>query len=69
MIDLFTTLLSTLVAVYVCFKAIKLDRSLPWFETRRLYDEAQKKALGAGTKQETYDRGDGASRQQPRPAR
>ncbi len=71
MIDIFTTLLSTLVAVYVCYRAIKLDRILPWFETKRMYDEAQKnaKSPGAQPKYKGFDPPQGASRQHPRPAR
>jgi hypothetical protein len=72
MIDITTTLLSTLAAIFVCYQAIKLDRTLPWFETKRLYDEAMRKALGkSGTEaRQAADHRTGAPpREWPRPAR
>jgi hypothetical protein len=47
MIDLFTQLFTTVVVVYVIFRAAKFDRILPWFETRSLYEQALKRAAAA----------------------
>ena len=41
MIDLLTTFLVTVMALYACVRAIKLDRQLPWFETRSMYEKAK----------------------------
>ena len=41
MIDLLTTFLVTVMALYACVRAIKLDRQIPWFETRSMYEKAK----------------------------
>jgi|GEM_PF-6479216 len=41
MIDNLTTLFVTLMALYACVRAIKLDRRLPWFETRSMFEKAK----------------------------
>ena len=38
MIDIFSQLFSTLMVMYIVLRAVKLDRVLPWFETRSLYE-------------------------------
>jgi hypothetical protein len=47
MIDKFTIMFSTLMTFYVILRAAKLDRLLPWFETKWLYEQAQKTAAAA----------------------
>jgi hypothetical protein len=47
MIDNFSILVSTLMVIYVVWRAAKLDRVLPWFETRSLYDQAQPREAAA----------------------
>ena len=42
LIDNATILFCTVMAVYVCMRAVKLDRMLPWFETRSLWERAAK---------------------------
>lgn len=42
MIDNFTILASTLLVVYVLLRAAKLNRILPWFETKSLYEQRMK---------------------------
>jgi hypothetical protein len=39
MIDNATILFTTLLAVYVIYRAAKLNRILPWFETKTLYEQ------------------------------
>ena len=41
MIDNFSILFSTLMVMYIVWRAAKLDRIRPWFETRSLYEQAQ----------------------------
>lgn len=43
MIDLFTILFSTVMTVYIILRAAKLNRVLPWFETKSLYEQTMKK--------------------------
>ncbi len=43
MIDRFTIMFSTLMTLYIIVRAAKLDRILPWFETKWLYEQAKKK--------------------------
>jgi hypothetical protein len=50
MIDILTTLITTLTAVYACFRAIKLSKTQPWFETRRMYEDAHPEAPKAGSR-------------------
>ena len=38
MINDFSILVSTLMVMYIVWRAVKLDRVLPWFETRSLYE-------------------------------
>ena len=44
MIDIATILLCTLLALYVCVHAARLDRTVPWFETRAMFDRARARA-------------------------
>ncbi|MFI4981549.1 MAG: hypothetical protein ACHQIO_14480 [Nevskiales bacterium] len=39
MINVFSQLVSTLMVMYIVLRAVKLDRVLPWFETRSLYEQ------------------------------
>ena len=39
MIDNATILFTTLMTVYVLYRAVRLDRALPWFETRSMYEK------------------------------
>jgi len=59
MIDNFAILFSTIMTMYVVWRAAKLDRVRPWFETRSFYEQtepreaaaraaAAKKATGGG---------------------
>jgi hypothetical protein len=59
MIDNVSILFSTLMVMYIVWRAAKLDRVRPWFETRSLYEQGQpreaaareaakRKAAGAG---------------------
>jgi hypothetical protein len=43
MIDKFTIMFSTLMVLYIILRAAKLDRTLPWFETKSLYEQAKNK--------------------------
>ena len=52
MIDNFAILFTTLAILYVMVRAAKLDRVLPWFETRSLYEQAQRQAAEAARKAE-----------------
>jgi hypothetical protein len=40
MIDNFSILVSTLMVLYIIWRAAKVDRVRPWFETRSLYEKA-----------------------------
>jgi hypothetical protein len=39
MIDDFSILVSTLMVMYIVWRAAKLDRVRPWFETRSFYEQ------------------------------
>jgi hypothetical protein len=41
MIDNFSILVSTLMVMYIVWRAAKMDRVRPWFETRSLYEKGQ----------------------------
>jgi hypothetical protein len=47
MIDNFSILVSTLMVLYIIWRAAKLDRVRPWFETRSLYEQAQPREAAA----------------------
>jgi hypothetical protein len=47
MITLFAILASTGMVMYVVIRAAKLDRIRPWFETRSLYEQEQKRERAA----------------------
>jgi hypothetical protein len=47
MIDNFSILFSTLMMLYVVWRAVKMDRVRPWFETRAMYEKAQPQAAVA----------------------
>ena len=47
MINLFAILLSTGMVMYIVVRAAKLDRIRPWFETRSLYEQEQRRERGA----------------------
>ena len=39
MIDNFSILFSTLMVMYIVWRAAKMDRVRPWFETRSMYEK------------------------------
>jgi hypothetical protein len=41
MIDNATIVISTVLVVYVIWQAVRLDKLLPWFESRSMYDKAK----------------------------
>ena len=41
MIDNFSIMVSTLMVMYIIWRAAKMDRVRPWFETRSLYEKTQ----------------------------
>jgi len=47
MIDNFSILSSTLMVLYIVWRAAKLDRVLPWFETRAIYEQELPRAAAA----------------------
>jgi hypothetical protein len=47
MINLLAILLSTGMVMYVVFRAAKLDRIRPWFESRSLYEQELKRERAA----------------------
>jgi hypothetical protein len=47
MIDNFSILFSTLMVVYIVWRAAKMDRVRPWFETRALYEKGQPRDAAA----------------------
>jgi len=47
MIDNFAILFSTLMVMFVVWRAAKLDKSLPWFETRSIYEQKQPRDAAA----------------------
>jgi len=47
MIDNFSIIFSTLMVMYVVWRAAKMDRVRPWFETRSLYEQAQPREAAA----------------------
>jgi hypothetical protein len=47
MINLFAILISTTMVMYVVVRAVKLDRMRPWFETRSIYEQEQKREAAA----------------------
>jgi len=47
MINLLAILLSTGMVMYVVIRAAKMDRIYPWFETRSLYEQEQKRERAA----------------------
>jgi hypothetical protein len=48
MIDNFSILVSTLMVMYVVWRAARMDRVRPWFETRELYEKAHPQETVAG---------------------
>ena len=50
MIDDFSILVSTLMVMYIVWRAAKLDRVRPWFETRSLYEQGQPREAAAKRK-------------------
>jgi hypothetical protein len=47
MINLFAILISTVMVMYIVLSAAKLDRIRPWFETRSIYEQEQKREAAA----------------------
>jgi len=47
MINDFSILVSTLMVMYIVLRAVKLDRVLPWFETRSLYERSRSQEAAA----------------------
>lgn len=43
MIDNFAILFSTLMVMFIVIRAARMDRERPWFETRSLYEQEQKR--------------------------
>jgi hypothetical protein len=50
MIDNATILLTTMLVVFVIYRAAKLNRLLPWFETKSLYEQRMKQEASAAPK-------------------
>jgi hypothetical protein len=48
MIDNISILLTTILVAVVVLRAATMNRSLPWFETRSMYDKTVKKAAADG---------------------
>jgi hypothetical protein len=54
MINNFAILFSTAMVMYIVWRAAKLDRVLPWFETRSLYEQTlQRQRLADGAAKRT----------------
>jgi hypothetical protein len=56
MIDNFSILFSTLMTMYIVWRAARLDRVLPWFETRSMFEKRapqEAAARTAGTRKAT----------------
>ncbi len=51
MIDDFSILVSTLMVMYVIWRAARMDRVRPWFETRALYEKAHPKETAAAAQE------------------
>lgn len=68
MIDQLTTLLTTLAAVLICYRAVRLDRILPWFVARKPKPAAASKPGRVNPDDGVY-RPDEANRKHLRPAR
>ena len=74
MINLFAILISTGMVMYIVVRAVKLDRMRPWFETRSIYEQEQKREAAVrraaddktvpGRRSRPFG---GASREQPMP--
>ena len=47
MIDNFSIMFSTLMVMYIVWRAAKMDRVRPWFETRALYEQTQPRDAAA----------------------
>jgi hypothetical protein len=47
MIDDFSILVSTVMVLYIIWRAAKMDRVRPWFETRSLYEQAAPREAAA----------------------
>lgn len=43
MIDNFAILFSTIMVMFIVVQAARMDRVRPWFETRSLYEQEQKR--------------------------
>ena len=74
MINGFAILISSVMVMYILVRAVKLDRMRPWFETRSIYEQEQKREeaarLAANDKTVRGRRSrpfGGASREQPMP--
>ena len=74
MINGVAILISTIMVMYIVVRAVKLDRMRPWFETRSIYEQEQKREEAArraandktvsGRRSHPFA---GASREQPVP--
>ena len=56
MIDDFSILVSTLMVLYVIWRAARMDRVWPWFETRALYEKTHPKETAAAAAREAAKR-------------
>jgi hypothetical protein len=56
MIDNASILISTLVVLYIIWRAARMDRAQPWFETRAMYEKAQGRDGGAIQKKPALSR-------------
>ena len=50
MIDNFAILFSTIMVMFIIVRAARLDRVRPWFETRSLFEQEQKREAERKTK-------------------
>jgi len=50
MINDVSIVISTVMVMYIVWRAIRFDRTLPWFETRSLYEQAKAQRTAAKVK-------------------
>jgi hypothetical protein len=62
MIDNFSILVSTLMVMYIIWRAARMDRVRPWFETRSLYEKAHPQEAAAAAAREAAKRKPGSGK-------
>ena len=55
MIDDFSILLSTMLCVFVIFRAVRLDRTLPWYAELKREPRRSKSKLHSSSLEESWD--------------